>query len=275
MPKINPIKVYCQGVGDLRFSYSYPTEVLSTGIFQTLIPDEQVDVIRGLMKRQNLQGVEYKTNRAGKPVLQATELASIQRVVEAYGRTRIETVNQTELVIFYRLASNTAYYVKGDEVFPSGVGVEGGHWVNPGGGSHQNRLDYTVGVTARIVAKTTARFAGGFHITHGTPDLPEESFGARLNAFTNVKCPDKDFWSLKVEGERREPLHDNNPSGFRIYNHTGWQFMPYTEENAKFFFEMMLNVCRLSERIARFFGDDPQHLLDNISSVKALPNFSE
>ncbi|TLX15988.1 hypothetical protein [Rhizobium sp. MHM7A] len=272
MPKINPIKISTRGVGSLYFSHSYPTDVLSTGIFQTYIPDDQVEVIRGLAERDDLKGVDCTTNRADKPVLQATELAPIQRLLEAYGRTRVETVDHTDLILFYKLNSNTRYVVGADgDVHPDGVGVEGYEWMNPGQGSHMSRLDYSVGVTARIVARKTSRFSGGFHIKHLNPELPRESFGGRLNAFTHVDYPNEDFWSAAVEGERRYPLRDDHPDGYKVYSNTGWQFMPYTEENARFFYEMMLNICRLSERISQYLGADPKALSENIASAKALP----
>jgi hypothetical protein len=270
MPKINPIKISTKGVGSLYFSHSYPTDVLSTGIFQTYIPDDQVEVITGLANRDDLKGVDCTTNRADKPVLQASELAPIQRLLEAYGRSQVETTDHTDLILFYRLTSNTSYVIGADgEVHPDGVGVEGYQWVNPGHGTHQSRLDYTVGVTGRIVARKTSRFSGGFHIKHGNPVLPEGSFGSRLNAFTHVNYPDEDFWSTTVEGERRHHPRNDHPGSYKV--NTGWQFMPYSEENAKFFYETMMNVCRLSERISQYLGADPKALSDNIASAKALP----
>jgi hypothetical protein len=272
MAKITPIKISTKGVGSLFFSHSYPTDVLGNGVFQTYVPDDQVVVIKGLADRADLKGVEYTTNRVGKPVLQATELALIQRLLEAYGRTRVETVDHTDLILFYKLTSNTNYVIGADgEVHPDGVGVEGYQWISPGGGSHHSRLDYTVGITARVVARKTSRFSTGFHIKHLNPELERDTFGGRLNAFTHVNYPSEDFWSLSVENERRYPLQDDHPDGYKIYNNVGWQFMPYTEEHAKFFFEMMLNVCRLSERISQYLGADPKALIDNIASAKALP----
>lgn len=276
MPKINPIKVYEKGVGNLYFAHSYVTEVLSTGIFQVQVPEDQDDVIRQMIAKPEHKSVEYKKNRAGKPVLQAPELAVLQHFLGAFARTKVETVNVTELVIFYRHTSDTAYYVDGDdEVLPNGVGAAGGRWENPGHGSHMSRLEYSAGITARVVAKTTARYGGGFHVAHADAELPEGTFGGRLNSFIHVNYPGREFWSTKIEGQRAEPLWDNNPSGLRIYNNTGWQFMPYTEESAKFFYEMMLNVCRLSERIARFLGEDPLQLSANIAAMKSLPNFTK
>lgn len=272
MPKINPIKIGTKGVGSLYFSHAYPTDVLSTGMFQTYIPEDQVDVITGLTKRPELKGVECTTNRTGKPVLQSTELAPIQRLLEAYGRIRVETVDHTDLILFYKLTSNTSYVIGADnQVHPDGVGVEGYKWNNPGGGSHHSRLDYTVGITARVVARKTSRFSGGFHIKHLNPDLDRETFGGKLNAFTHVNYPNEDFWSATVEGERRYPLRDDHPGGYKVYSHTGWQFMEYTEENAKFFYEMMMNVCRLSEKISEYLGDDPAALSANIAAAKAIP----
>lgn len=276
MPKINPIKISEKGVGDLYFSYSYVTEVLATGIFQVLVPEDQAELIRVLAAKPEHKAVDLKKNRADKPVLQATELAPLQKLLTAYGRTKVDSVNETELVIFYRPVSHAAYYVNGDgEILPNGVGSVGGRWENPGHGSHHKRLEYAAGITARVVAKTTARYEGGFHIVHADADLPDDSFGGRLNAFTHVMSPGRDFWSREVEGQRKEPLHDDNPTGMRIYNNTGWQVMPYNEENARFFYEMMLNVCRLSERIAQFLGEDPLLLSESIASMKGLPNFSK
>jgi hypothetical protein len=275
MAKLNPIKVSTRSVGHITFSHSYVTEVLPTGIFQTHIPDEQKDVIVELAEKPEHKSVNFKYNKADKPVLQATELAPIQYLLDAYGRVRVETVNTTELIIFYRTTSNTAYFVADGEVYPNGVGAGQGDWKNPGHGSHMRRLDYTAGITARVVAKTTARHANGFHIIHAEPELGDDTFGSRLNSFIHVACPGKDFWHAKVEGQRKESLHDDNSSDLRIYNNTGWQFMPYTEESAKFFYEMMLNVCRLSEGLSKILGDDPTQLAETIALMKALPNFSK
>jgi hypothetical protein len=272
MAKMNPIKVFARGPGSLSFSCSFPTDVLSDGIFQTLVPDEHAEAIKAFLKKPDFEKVSWDVNRASKPVLKASQLASIQVLLDRFAETQVESVKETELVIFYRLASNTNYYVKDGEVYPNGVGLDGGQWVNPGGGSNNNSLEYTVGVTARVVAKVTARFSGGFYVTHERPDIDDESFGGRLNAFTHVKYPGREFWSVKIEGQRAEPLYDTGP--IKMHNNTGWQVMPYTEENAKFFYEMMLNVCRLSERISQYLGDDPQKLMDNIASTKALPYFS-
>jgi hypothetical protein len=267
MGKINPIKVAERGLGSISFAHSYVTEVLATGIFQTHIPEDQKDVIAELAKKEAHKSVTFTNNKVGKPVLQAASLAPLQNFLDACGRIRVETVNTTELIIFYRTTSKTAYFVAGGEVYPNGVGAGKGDWKNPGHGSHMSRLEYSAGITARVVAKTTARHANGFHIIHQEPSLADDTFGSRLNAFIHVAYPNKEFWSTKVEGERKDPLFDH-------HGNTGWQFMPYTEEAAKFFYEMMLNVCRLSEGLNKFLGNDPVQLAEAITSMKTLPNFA-
>lgn len=273
MPKINPIDVFLRGKGQNHFSHKYETHVLSDGTFQTLIPENQVEIIAKL----DLTGVELTKNKVKQPILKARNLADIVRVVTEYGRSTLEVTTTKETLIFYKVSLDAAYCINPKvpgEAYPNGyrakevTGGENDYRWQGADRSNGRPGKHAVGVSAIVIDKTINHLSGGrFHVEHARAQLPEGSFGSLLNDFNGGVFPPNDYWSATDPNTPRFPPGKNFQGDFLISD--ALQFLPYTEQSAEFFYQMMMNIAKLSERMRLFFGDSAEHFLENLNNEQA------
>jgi len=154
-----------------------------------------------------------------------------------------------ETVILYTTRANIHYWKTADgKIVPNG-GYDKNYSENKGSwhGIHDYRWPsddhtYSVGLMARAYVKVTAHRKSGDQIVweragdncHSEPD----NYLDKLNSFIG---------------------------GFAERELDHLQEIPYTEEAAKFFYEAMLSICKLSDKIESFFGD-PANVLKAIES---------
>ena len=276
VPKINPIKIAIQN-GTLRHIAEYETHVLADGTFQTLIPDVDIDRLSVLERG----GVSITKNKADKPVLKSVYLSDIAKLLNAYGRSLLETEQTSTLLIFYSVTLDIAYctnpHLPG-KVFANGNiarretgGDNDYRWhgtTGVGGGSVRSARN-AVGVSARIIEKVVHRLADGrFFVEHQRATLPEDSFGAQLNEFNTAIFPPKDYWSASDPDRPRVP--PGKAFNGEILISEGLHYLPYTEETAEFFFNMTMNIATLAERLRLFFGDGATSFLENLNDPSKL-----
>lgn len=265
MPKINPIRVYASGPGDLSYHDNFETHVLADGTFQTLIGHIDMELLESVMGslHDRLTGkVRISKNRKDVPTLTAKTVDDIAMVLNDYGHAKVRTEREEALFIFYKITLSTDYVTnRAGEIFPNGGYCPDDYqWHGPKGGFHDDQHAYAVGVVACVVKRVIHTLPNGrFHTEIERPttdDLPEESFGAKLNQFTHTCWPNRDFWSKTQKGQPA--------SSDRGWN-TALKYMPYDEGHARFFYDMMMKLCHLSEGIRQFFGDKPADLQASIA----------
>lgn len=171
----------------------------------------------------------------------------------------IELLNveeKTERVIVYKAEFNLSFWKMPDgRIRGNGSGANAGKWhtlhfENKGTHAH-NRTDmFSVGLCAAVFDKVTTIRKSGNVIRYIDPkDLKDGSPAANLNSFTTL--------DVETKGVGKEWCKT--------------QEMPYSDQAATFFYEVMLGMCALAERIDNVIAEKPK-LLEAIQkgSLKLL-----
>lgn len=234
------IKVYPKNhVGGSAFTFKTDINVDKSGTFCFTIPAE-------LEKTALVNAHKYKSDRisTGKLIKNYCIWSNSRNAgiefLKVLAADYIECEVVREQVIVYKTTANLSYYKLADGTIVPNGGYDkdypkGGTW----GGEGQEMINlhsgpsFTIGLVAAVYTKITSRRGSGDQITwertgencHGIPD----NYLDKLNSFIRV--------------------------GIRHYQLNQMSQIPYTEEAAKFFYEAMLSMCKLSDRIDTFFGN--------------------
>lgn len=232
--------------GGESFSFKTEISVNREGWFTFTIPEELEATARANAKKH--VGVSVGKMRVNNYIMTRTKKEGIEFLrVAAQDYVNCEVTRET--VILYTTRANIHYWktAKG-EIVPNGT-YDPDYHKNKGGwhGNHDLHWSssdhtYSVGLMAQAYVKVTAHRKSGDQIAweragencHNEPD----SYLDKLNSFIG---------GIPTEG--RESFNE----------------IPYTEEAAKFFYEAMLSICKLSDRIESFFGN-PENVKKAIES---------
>lgn len=237
--------------------YNLKSEVSvdSDGLFRYTIPEEMVTTAQQMCeKRMDHNVYRLKVNWVVTGKEKAKTRAFVAEIVKAH--MQCEVIR--EKVIVYRTSSDLCYWrtAKG-EIFPNaGFDKEGyekgtGKFCGSNDATHPSET-YSVGVGARVYEKITARRKTGDHVTY------KITYGDGGGHF------DKDTWLQKLNqfnGLSLSRWHDGDVNDL--------DQIPYTEEAAKFFYEAMIALCKLSNQIERFF-ESPETVQKAIESRAGL-----
>lgn len=266
MPKIAPryFNVRLSDRQDDMYSYKADVFVTSKGEFSITIPEHLAPACVELLKaenphpddgpvyiRENLKNGqpsgEWKVYAHDKTL--AVDL--IERAIRIYAKA--ETT--TEIVICYAHDSEGRYVVgPNGEIATDGYDVDanfgktknrdrlkdGWKWSDKEHNHFGNRSVFKFGIGAQVYKKITIKRSTGTTIRYevywgekGSSHFDRETYCQRLNSF------DISF-GLTSRYDNKHPYPNE---------------IPYTEEAAKFFFDAMVSLCSVSERVKNFFGD--------------------
>jgi hypothetical protein len=222
------------------FSLKGDININSEGEFYFRLTDEQVLFVNNLLKEDEyfpktvgiMQTGSYQNRREN---LRGSVLSDLEKALDRLCNVMAKSGTEEKLVIVYRLHNRVSYFKTGDgEILPNGEDL-GNHLVNPELGEwHDGReghfddswSHYAVQVYAVVAKKVTV--TGSDKVDYQWPDL-EESWAEKLNRFRNLPLPSTGYGRSEV----------------RIEDCTE---IPYTEERAKFFYEMLLGMCKLADK---------------------------
>lgn len=252
--------------------------VTQDGIFHIMIPDDLVSSIEAILPKgcyikQVLRQVKQasmlprKMTRREKVIkyqVSGPSLDDCKRAVGAGLRDWLKCEVTEETVIRYGKRTMTTYwkmpdgaiYANGYECRNDSNYVTDGPDHNPHNGGWHGCLDatthnagYMVSLFASIQKKTTYTRGGIVEHKYSRPDFDNfshETWGERLNCFVG----------LREDG------------GF-MQDGVGCEEMPYTEDAAKFFYEMLIGMCAFADKIEGFF-EDPANVIQAIKSGTPL-----
>jgi hypothetical protein len=256
MPVIAPhyFNVRLSDVSGDNYSYKAVVSVTSKGRFSVRIPDELVPACEELAKDEPRISVEK--GKVGTAVLSFDKTIAIhliERAIVIYSKA--ETT--TEIVIVYNHEAEGRYVVgpKG-EIATDGYDADINHGRERGGGLAErlkdgwgwsaidhnhfgNKSVMKFGIGAQVYKKTTIKRATGTSILYDLywgedgDHFDRTTYCQRLNSFSIS-------FGLGGRGSNQYSKHKE---------------IPYTEEGARFFFEAMVGLCKLNERVKNFFGD--------------------
>lgn len=201
------------------------------GVFYLSIPEFLVKTARSLSIACVFSHKKYrvisKTLEDGKDM--------ISRMIDEY----LTCEEESEMVIRYDYTASCNYAKDPDgKIHPNGTYCKGGYkWNEPVGrttsfSTEYSTHDYSVGFKARVVLKTTYIRASSKQIKYSSIDehlLGE--YGQMLNAFSKVSISNS--------------CHE----------------LPYSEKTAKLFYESMIALCNISDRLDALLSS-PDNLLN-------------
>ncbi len=255
MPVIAPhyFNVCLSDVSGDTYSYKSVVSVTSKGQFAIRIPDELVPACEELAKSEpSISVTKGKTGVAVYSFDKTIAVGLIERAIRVYAKA--ETT--TEIVIVYAHDSEGRYVVG-----PKGEIATDGYDADENYGRAKTKLSERMadgwkwsdkdhnhfgccsvmkfGIGAQVYQKTTIKRSTGTTIKYdlywgkGGSNFDRKTYCQRLNSFAI---------SFGLSNGYRDDGSRHNE-------------IPYTEEGARFFFEAMVGLCSLNERVKNFFGD--------------------
>lgn len=211
----------------------------SQGVFSLVIPDHleenSRDIISGL--RGGCLGTKTPVSLSRpRTHLRVTgrDLADLERFIGLAAKDFLECEVEEEMVIRFGTLNQVSYWKTPDgNIFPNGYVADS--QVNPGEGKGKwhgmlhfaKTAEYfQIGIFARVCRKITYTRESGTKTVYERVNGEEGSYLWKLNSFVGLSTP---------RAELKE--------------------MPYSEESARFFYDTMVGMCHLADRIDGFFGN--------------------
>lgn len=256
LTKLKPLTIRNRDYGDepiYDWSYTIAVSVDAEGRFLFDFPGEIRDCLYALVAKSDQIGelragaVHFQQVRGGMRLLASKTLEAGRAALEMAARDNAKEAVVRERIIVYGLRSRSQY-TKGDDgqLFPEpgfpGADAAGARlWSGRAGressvGDMDGRLGinayYYVGFVARVYDRITRVKGAHKEFKLELPDPQEFSYenpAYRLNAFKDVDIEESELHRFTV--------------------------MPYSDEAATFFYDVMLSICKLSDRLDGFFGN--------------------
>lgn len=225
-----------------KFEYKASCFVTAEGQFTIEIhPDLLLSA-----KRLNRSGVSVSAARRDTAErLYCNNLQDGIRFLHDCARDFMTVEQTTERVIAYKAEFNLSFWKMPDgSIRGNGSGANAGQWhrlhYENKGSCSQNRTDvFSVGLCAAVYDKVTTIRKSGNIVRYLDPqDLQDGSPAAKLNSFTTL--------DVETKGIGKEWCKTRE--------------MPYTDQAATFFYEVMLGMCALAERIDNVIANESRLL---------------
>jgi hypothetical protein len=235
MPNLPDLRFGFKGKNDEKLAFSVSASVKNDGEFSVAIPEILLPLCKHLQPKFPQVQI-YGHNRTADERMYSANLNEIKKLIAAAAEEYLKCDVTTERVIVYAHACHVAFWQTLDgNLCPSGVGQPNGSWSKVGDLSTNSRtLFYSVGIFARVYDRTVTTRGTMSKVTFEEPEewkgnhqLPA-NWGKALNSFVHF-----DY----------KPTDDSK----RI---------PYTEEAAQFFYQTLMALCGMADRLDAFLKDD-------------------
>lgn len=238
MPKVKTTTFKHTNSAGEALEFKSDISVDSEGVFSATVPDDVATALRTL----SLHGNEVWTTcpRQNWRVT-GRDLEKVMRAVDAGMEELLAVETTVERVIVYSHKIDLGAWENSDGSLHAngGIGGEGydagARWHPMGSHLHANSLTshFQVGLYAEVLDMVTHRRPNSQRVEFRSPEwehshLDHPTWASKLNGFPCLKRSD-----------RPEALPR----------------LPYTEENARFFYEMLIALCYLGHNLHDFFSD--------------------
>lgn len=241
MPLLGKYTCRNESKSGTTLEFEYELRVNTAGLFSVYIPNDTI------VRRLENVGVTFQYNGTGsrriKVLTDVTRGGVLRKLHDGVDKlTECETIEED--VIKYSFSANCHYVIGPEgEIRPTGAYQEGGFlWNKAKTDSSCWTPNYSVGFYAYVAKKVTYRSDGIERVEYKYH--PSDVIGTEearlLNSFVSV------------------PTDDNHLE------------LPYSPDIAMAFYNMMLSLCHVNQRIQAFF-EEPEHVLAAIKDQKALP----
>lgn len=250
MAKLAPLEVNIH-IEDQSFYYTFPVSVSSKGIFIVEVSEEgkwsELGLFATLLIKKRNAGYDPKVISSQKDdktlLLQAKNLDDIRECLNETIKDLAMQERSITLLIGYEISFSGMFFkAEKGGIYPNAAGLQPeGKWVGDRGNGFSRECGFKI--KAACVEKRDYKYAKGGVTRYAEPDdktLGE--YGIKLNAWRYAH-------SIKSS------LGCSNSTILTV---------PYTEENAKFFIDLIVGVCTLYDKINEYLGDSGK-LADLIS----------
>lgn len=240
MAKLKPIDFKFAAVAGEPLVFRSEVTVSDTnGEFALTIPDVLEEVSNQVLQSHGkVYGVTVSRPRTNLRV-EGAVLDSCKRFIEHVAKDFLRCDVTEELVIVYGV-NNKVAYVKDDagQLYENGYACH--RQYDKGTARWHGKLSattgtshYQVGMAARVFKKLTYSRSSGQSVKYERVDGDDtQPWLSRLNGFVGLTLSSADPRALDSMSQ-----------------------MPYTEDAARFFYNNMMAMCQLADRIDAFFGD--------------------
>jgi hypothetical protein len=274
MPKIAPhyFNVPLDGSDRQRDNFTYKADVTvnSKGEFSISIPANLAPACEELAEKQEWNNVTVHEGRTdgqgnGKWVVRANDKTRAVALVSAAARIWAKAETTTEYVIVYAHDAEGRYMVgPNGEVATDLYDIDknfypntsrkspteyrqGWQWSESKRNHFGEKTTFKFGIGAKVYEKITTKRSTGTTIRY------ELWYGGENGEKCDEDC--NDHFARRTYAQRLNSLDLHFSIGTDYANGDKYPEIPYTEEAARFFFEAIMSLCSISERIKNFFGD--------------------
>lgn len=234
MPRLKSIKFSSSSKSGEVFWFVSEVSVNNSGVFSLTIPDELEDVARAVIETVDRSTYSVVLVRPRmKLLVSGHDLERCESFVKVVCQDFMSCDISEEKVILYGTDVQIAY-VKDEQgnIYPNGY-IAGRskydrecRWHGTLNAADRDRF-YRVGLAAVVRNKITYARRSGSKVEFKRVEGEHGSYLEKLDSFVGLSI---------------------NPASMKE--------MPYSEEAARFFYEMMLGLCRLADRLTVFLNDD-------------------
>ncbi len=235
MPKVKTATFEHTNAAGETLEFKSDISVDAEGLFSATVPDEVAAAVR----TQPSEAV-WVTQPRQKHRITGRDLASVEQAVKAGMEEHLAVETTVERVIVYSQKVDLSAWEKSDGTLHAN-GYIGEHRKDSGGwhpmGKHLDALHRTshfqVGLYAEVLDMVTHRRPNSERIEFRKPEwdhhhLDYPTWGSKLNGFATLDRPKRPGTLPRL---------------------------PYTEDNARFFYEMLIALCYLGRNLHDFFSD--------------------
>lgn len=214
--------------------------VNSQGIFYVSIPEDLMDLATNLSKEVN----DFKKFHIKDTKFYSDTLANCELYIKKLHKKKAVVERKDELVILYKFHNRGSYWKNKDgAILACGGSVGADHFDREDSGwcgstptfTHNNYENYAIEFYAKIVNKVTFTGSDKIEFEHVGNNVLEH-WGDELNHFVHLKSPSTDTHNEMFYGNFQE--------------------VPYTEERAKFFHDLLLGMCKLMDKLSCLQDDE-------------------
>jgi hypothetical protein len=243
MPRLPSIKFEFKSKSGDNLIFTSEVYVNNEGEFSVTIPDNLFDICRGIA-RINKEFHDKVTIASPSGAAQinyriyASSLDLCKKLIGVAGDEYVTCETTTEKVILYD-SDIRVCYTKDDEgnIYTNGYTPVPRVLAKHQGTLHATETDkyYKVGFAAKIFDKITYKHGSSQKIEYKKSEMQgqmhsyPETYHDKLNSFVGLNMPTQ-----------------------------GMKEILYTEEAAKFFYELMIGMCTLADRLSNFINDESQ-----------------
>lgn len=240
MAALAPWKPYIKANSGKNTEFFFPVNVNSAGVFTVKLTSKcpyGADLIEYLRQYTAPPGIKF-FNKNNELHFQAMNLADITSHLSDKLKEFVNCDEKVDYVIAYEYSSRVRYWKSDNgEVRQNAANLpenETGKWIGENRSYSFDKGLFSVGVGATCLKKTTYTGNGQVAVKYSSAfrDTNIGEYGNLLND-----------WSVSIE-----------PSPHR--NNDSVKIIPYTEEAARFFYELMKSLCILSDKFMETFGDE-------------------